>query len=849
MLKRFIKIMGIALVMSGIFYLPDVYRYMADGVLYVGKGDGMKQMIPFQLYLYEHFKHARMWYDLSFGLGGDYFTSLSYYYSTSLVSYGTFALLHLYQLMDRQSTVEQLIHMQYVTAVLKCSFVFSATYYAAKEIGIRHKMAMLAAVLYSWSTIFYYFTFTWSFFSDVMIYLPLSVLGIERLLRRKKPLVFILSIAVTVFSNFYLAYYEMIAVGVYFLFRIIRQHEEDRFTRTRALTTTVLSAITGFMIGNIGFVAGVSSFLNNDRTLEKLKIPLLIGWSSDNNIFYGGFHLVVMFVAVIALFSFSLYRYYYYRLFAVTTWILMAGSLTPFVGSLFNGFSMPQRRWVYILAFSTAMLSALFIQHLAELSIRQLVYAAVPVVLVIIISALMQRDFHYWILYIPIILLLMMLYLKEKSTRLLNVIIFAIAMCQLTLIQDYHYGVQHKYFKTKDYMTEKVYNPAMQKEINQIKKGQADDFRRITLSDDSSVNVPMYYRFNGTMLYSSIFDKKILKFYEEELQIAQHKQKNSYYANLSGRTNLASLYNVDYFITAEDDHPTLFEKVDAFTANKTYELSKNPYPLPSVRVAEQTFAASSLHTPLARERAMLEGVVKETGTAGNFEAENILPAATLRTEYAEWTDGLLNVERDGGGLVIKLDKEQTSRYKELYITMKTDIAAPADKDFYVQVNEKKLMKPKKDYKYRREAKDIVMNIKATDDIHIHFPAGRYHLSLKSVQGEDYTSLKKAYHHYRKHPLTFTRKRNAFEVDLQGDKGTLVFPMPYAVGLKAYVDGEARPVEAVNYLMTGVPVKEGDRKVVLTYTPPYLKWGSVVMLLGLAGASLLNRWIRKNNQLS
>ncbi len=41
------------------------------------------QMMPFQMYLYEHLRSFSSLYDASFGLGGDYMKGLSYYYSLS----------------------------------------------------------------------------------------------------------------------------------------------------------------------------------------------------------------------------------------------------------------------------------------------------------------------------------------------------------------------------------------------------------------------------------------------------------------------------------------------------------------------------------------------------------------------------------------------------------------------------------------------------------------------------------------------------------------------------------------------------------------------------------------------
>lgn len=47
-------------------------------------------MMPFQMYLYEHFSQFKQFYDRSFGLGGDYVKDLSYYYSTSPLTWINF---------------------------------------------------------------------------------------------------------------------------------------------------------------------------------------------------------------------------------------------------------------------------------------------------------------------------------------------------------------------------------------------------------------------------------------------------------------------------------------------------------------------------------------------------------------------------------------------------------------------------------------------------------------------------------------------------------------------------------------------------------------------------------------
>lgn len=71
----------IANIVTLTIYYPFIRDYIKDGVVFSGSGDGFRQMMPFQLYLYEHFTQLKGFYDHSFGLGGDYVKGLAYYYS------------------------------------------------------------------------------------------------------------------------------------------------------------------------------------------------------------------------------------------------------------------------------------------------------------------------------------------------------------------------------------------------------------------------------------------------------------------------------------------------------------------------------------------------------------------------------------------------------------------------------------------------------------------------------------------------------------------------------------------------------------------------------------------------
>lgn len=89
-LLTFLSIFIIANIISLAVYYPFIRDYVKEGFVFSGSGDGFRQMMPFQMYLYEHYSKFKGAYDQSFGLGGDYIKGLAYYYSLSPIMWINF---------------------------------------------------------------------------------------------------------------------------------------------------------------------------------------------------------------------------------------------------------------------------------------------------------------------------------------------------------------------------------------------------------------------------------------------------------------------------------------------------------------------------------------------------------------------------------------------------------------------------------------------------------------------------------------------------------------------------------------------------------------------------------------
>ncbi len=61
---------------------------------------------------------------------------------------------------------------------------------------------------------------------------------------------------------------------------------------------------------------------------------------------------------------------------------------------------------------------------------------------------------------------------------------------------------------------------------------------------------------------------------------------------------------------------------------------------------------------------------------------------------------------------------------------------------------------------------------------------------------------------------------------------LFFSIPYDRGWKAYVNGEKRPLELVNFGFMGLMLEQGRSEVILKFEPPFFKVGMIISLVAL-----------------
>lgn len=854
--KIFIPLIALILAIFGhSFY---IYRFLKDGTIFTGPNDGLEQMLPMQLYLYQKFIKGELFYSMDFGLGGDYFTDLSYYYSTNIIYYINIIFVWILDLFFNFKTdsITFWAKNAFYVSIFKSALAISISYLYFRKIRLNDTSAMLAAFLFVISAIYFRFTLYWSFFSDVFIFLPFMLLGIEYFIQNKKRSIFIIAVALIFINNFYFAYYHLLAGLIYFIARnIFRSKYDDVLRRTQWLHFVIMSII-GILISSMFFFYGVKSFLQNERAPYKAGIPLFDPFDQNANIFYDNYLVIVLFLALQALFTFKLYDSYFYRFFSVMSIIFMCLSFTPFIDSVFNGFSAPQKRWHYLISFFTSGLIGMYIMRFRTISIKQYLLSIVPGILIVFTSHFMIHKAVSWIYIIPFIIIigLFVLIVKDKKQQqmlyiamIIMILIFNWDIIRVhNKLDNYNPGINDR--AKMSYIESSVYDsPLQQHIIDQLKRKTKDDERidwRVLEQD----NTPMYQGFKGVSLYSSIFDGALVDFYFKDMKINLKEESVSRYSTFQSRSNLESLFNVKYLVRKayQTDVPENFKLIQNDGKYKVYENTK---PIPFVRITDKFVNTNDVSEIIDREHAMIEGIISEDEpTSYPFKKnKNLIDKVQVKTSGSNWLaqNEKLKVDPPSGGLIIEIPKDLQQKYKDFYVDMHVEIISPIT-NHQINVNKYANNRLFQTSKYRTHYDDLLYRVKSPErgKILIGLTPGTYKLKINGIYGEDYKHLNDA---DKAIDYTFKDEGNKMTIRLKSSKdGTMVVPIVYREGMKAYVDGQKTEVKRGNYIMSTIPVTKDTKEVVLKYTPPYFYLMILLSLLGILLAVLYIKFTRLTN---
>ena len=811
----------------------------------IGIDDGASQMMPFKKLLYEQYSHGEFFYSFDFGIGSGTYSELSYYFSTSIVFLVTAATVFVLESIRVIESTDVLFwaNAAVFISIARLAFVLFITTRLFRYMGISMLAAYTGAAFYGLSVMYFRHTVYWEFFADAYLWLPLLILGVEKVFREHKPGWFLLAVSISLIDNFYFAYINFLLAAIYILARLFLPLAAQEISKWRAIGTFLSYGILGFGISAISFVPAVYAYLNNHRPAFQEEIEWV---DLTDNVLFTSRYIVFPAIFLLLLAIPTFYRNRLFRLFAALALVGAALHFSPLAASLFNGFSAPQYRWEYFIALMIGGAAAAGLERLGQITLRQLAAASVFALLAYAAAIWIDDSFEMdsWQTFFAAVSLPATIGLLAAIIRwprpILHYTLAAYLVASAALFANLYQAdtiLEKGRIKNVnlELLTSDGYDsPEIRGLLDKIHAQETDPMYRIDWMEDVRNNTPIVQDFRGLSAYSSILNKNLLYFYLYDLEIDMGRESVSRYASLGNRANLHSMLQGKYTILEKGD-PNVPYGFEELAASANYIVYKNTNGLPFARSASEVYSEKALARshPLVREHAMLSGIVLdgEDTVPPPVSAENQLKHYQIQEQAAVYSNGMLEIKGENGG--IDLTRENgTLSSGDIYVSFHLENLSPSD-GFFLSVNGYDTSRKANDSIYRTYVDDLTIRVPADDKVQIRLPKGEYRMTALQVFEESYEMLEaQAQKPSNSSNIEIDGSKVLLDYDNNEEDAYLLLSIPYERGWSATVNGEKAQVLKANYAFSAVPLEIGVNKVEFTYRPPFFTLVSVITLVSM-----------------
>lgn len=813
-----------------------------QGTVMKGINDGLSQMIPFKQFIYNQYAEGRFFYSADFGLGGDFFSSLAYYFTTNFFFLpwviGTWLFASIFSFIPDFDYWAMLVLPM---SIFKQTVIMFVAYFFLKKVLQSIRGAYIGAVFYALSPFFFRHEMYWDILTDSMFWLPLVLIGVERIIRNQSITVFTLSVGLMMISNFYLSYVVLLTAALYIIVRQFIHLADDEQPTWAQFKRYIVSGVISFLLACFAFIPAAYGFINNVRPPFQDSIK---GFEINDAIIMNPRVLWLPIFIFILFFVKPLYRHRTFRFFVIFAGVGIIAHFIPYVGSIFNGFSAPQQRWESIVILSFAGMLGVAIKYFEEWRRdRTILYGVIGFIALwgLFMWLIPQYDSSIPLLITTAVWLIVFAICQWYRAPLIwftvSILLFSIVEANIFSKHLAETGVA-----TEEFIHSTAYHSKEQQQaVDWMQQRKISKDARIDWMVPYRNNTPMVQNFRGTSIYSSILNGDLLLWYLRDLQVDMTRESVSRYGTLGNRTNLMAMQQVQFYMREKTNEAVPYN-YSLVKVNETTNIYESEQFLPVFRVATKKYHEADLNDApiLAKEHAMLDGVILKDGTE-NPPAVKQRKILSETVKGGKWNGDELIIDEEKGRVAFSLAPIEGAKtmYVQMYIEGVRNYTG-----FTIEANEYSTTRKKSNSIYRTNYNHMTLAVDASDQLLLELPKGRYILKDVAIYDEDYTTLNAAYNKKNEANIVWNHGEASGEVNAKkGD--ILVSSIPYEKGWHAKVDGKKVAVEKVNYAFVGVPLDtSGKQKVELYYQPPYWPYALWLSLLTWLGFCLFWWYQRK-----
>lgn len=817
------------LIMVLLYMIVGIYPFGSKTVLTV---DLQNQYVEF----FSAFKDivqngGNIFYSFSKTLGGNMYGLICYY------------LLSPFNIILLLFSKANIIDAVFLINVLKIGFCGLTSFiYFDKTFKYKTSVSFMFSICYSLMAynIVYSQNIMWL---DGVIWLPIVFLGIDKLLN-KKPILFFISLTISIFSNYYIGYMTCIASLIYFIYKLYLKNnykfsvKKDikeilyffKYTLLSVGVTAIIiiPSIFSLLAGKVS--SSLSEFIPKQTyAFFDLLSKFYLG-SFKNSDLSGGTPIV--YVSVIMIFLLFLYfvnkkiDYKEKKASAILLSVFFISFTFYSVDLIWHTFQHPagfSYRYSFIFDFVLLIIAYKSYININKIDKDKLFkFLIISFIITIAVDKFVytQQSF-YKIIGTFVLLLIYSLYFYYRKNKNLNIFIIILVIIEM-FINSLLVVVNIKYFSRNEYV-DFVNNYS--EIINSIKKDDSS-FYRLESETNYSTNDPMLLNYNGISHFSSTYESKNNKLLGDYLGIFNR----FYITNYLGSTPVTnSLFNIKYVLSKR--------KLPYYQLLKTennINLYKNNNYLPFMFMVDGNVLDMKLNKlePFNNQNLILNTMTntnKNVFENNNFNITlNNVKQNEKITKYKEYKK--VNLNRDASitfdinveydGLLYAYISSDYNKKVDILLNGESIIDTEEENSYRYNILE--LGNYKKGDKVSLEIILLEDDLKITDYVFSTFNETEFKEKINLLNSNDSFKMEEFKTNYIKG-----------KINVSNSNQILYTSIPVDNGWNIYIDGRKVEYDVIMDTFIGLTLDSGEHTIEFEYIPRGFTSGMCVSMLSIA----------------
>ena len=666
--------------------------------------------------------------------------------------------------------------------------------------------------------------FNYMYFDTVVLF-PIVVLGLDKLIYERKNRLYIISLTLSIISNFYIGYMVCIFSLLYFIYNIVIYKLDKNIIKDFIIS----SLLSGFMcmiiiIPEASELLKGKALLYTSNKTEYFKFNMnflnifykfLPGSTSNYDLKYGMVNIYVsLFVIILVI------KYFFNKKISkkerITTLIFIlffllsiSFNLLDFAWQLFQRPIWYPNRYIFTFSFFLITIAMKEITNITyKTNIKEnliIIISFILLTLYSIISLKIHNDNLKIISYILGIILILQytFFLNNKNAKYLLVMLFFI---EVTTNAIFTLKIMGKTTTMTQYKTNEEINEKAVKHIKEI-ENKDNNFYRMELSTSTVHNSPSLLNYNGINHFNSVKNAKTLNFLNKfNYQVTddtsvEFNNYNPYLTSLLGIKYINGSKDEMYYENVYNENPYMYLNKDALSLgymiyNKEFKESNSSYQ------NTENLINSMLNTDIKRYKVF-----------DNFNGED--------TEIKEIDNKKYVISKTS----IKIEMEDKAS-NSMFLIPSRNISFVAS--YSIFINDEEI----KDAVIKQSP--IFINKGDTYKIIIKSNLSKTELNSLKWYQIDYDKYIEAINELKKNEFNITKynKDNHIEgnIDVNNDKNVLLLTIPYDKGWNIYVDDNKVNYDICFDSFICLDLDKGKHNIKMNYVPSGFIVGLIISSL-------------------